>query len=221
MIMDDVSAMQQQHRQQHSQQQQQQQQQAPHPALAAAVLHRSSSGGSGYVMGSASAITSAATSSRGGIMGGEGRYEEDDSLLTTGATRESEVEFVLAKQYKAVRTGERLGFPAFSAAKVILGFYRESTTKVGVGQFIPIGHHREDFGPMEILQATQILEDALQNKSDAVHMLKDWGNITNLIDHALVYDWSKDLGAAGGEGGGAGGVGVANNHSESSSGTEG
>ena len=114
-------------------------------------------------------------------------YEEEES-------RESEVEFVLAKQYKALRSGERLGFPAYNANKEILGFYRESSTKVGVGQFIPISRHRNDFGPLEIMQATEILEDALEKKSDAVHALKDWGSISNLLDHALVYDWSKDIG---------------------------
>ena len=113
---------------------------------------------------------------------------------TEEGSRESEVEYVLAKQYKALRTGERLGFPAYSANKEILGFYRESSTKVGVGQFTPISRHRNDFGPLEILQATEILEDAIAKKSGAVHALKDWGSISNLIDHALVYDWSKDIG---------------------------
>ena len=109
-------------------------------------------------------------------------------------SRESEVEYVLAKHYKALRTGERLGFPAYSADKEILGFYRESSGKVGVGQFSPIARHRNDFGPLEIMQATEILEDAIAKKSGAVHSLKDWGgSIANLLDHALVYDWSKDI----------------------------
>jgi hypothetical protein len=108
-------------------------------------------------------------------------------------SRESEVEYVLAKQYKALRTGERLGFPAYSANREILGFYRESVSKVGVGQFTPISRHRNDFGPLEIMQATEILEDAIEKKSEAVHYLKNWGSISNLIDHALVYDWSKDI----------------------------
>jgi hypothetical protein len=109
-------------------------------------------------------------------------------------SRESEVEYVLAKQYKALRTGGRLGFPAYSANKEILGFYRESNSKVGVGQFTPISRHRNDFGPLEIMQATEILEDSIQKKSEAVHVLKEWGSIANLLDHALVYDWSKDIG---------------------------
>jgi hypothetical protein len=112
---------------------------------------------------------------------------EDDS-------RESEVEFILAKQYKALRTGEHLGFPAYSANKEILGFYRDG--RVGVGQFIPIARHREEFGPLEILQATEILEDAMAKKSRAVHALKDWGTIANLLDNVLVYDWSKDIGGS-------------------------
>jgi hypothetical protein len=115
-------------------------------------------------------------------------------------SRETEVEYVLAKQYKALRTGERLGFPAYSANKEILGFYREHMGKVGVGQFIPISRHSNEFGPLEILQATEILEDAILKKSAAVHSLKDWGTITNLLDHALVYDWSKDIGSGGGNG---------------------
>lgn len=204
MAVDDLSVMQ--HRQA----------QVPHTALATTGLHRASSGGA-FVMGSSSALTSSARGSEAQTHQSV-QYDEDDSLSTT--TREAEVEYVLAKQYKAVRTGERLGFPAYSASKEILGFYRESSSKVGVGQFIPIGHHREDFGPMEILQATQILEDALRNKSDAVHILKDWGNITNLIDHALVYDWSKDIGGGGGGGGASRVGGVPNTNSESSSGTE-
>ena len=100
---------------------------------------------------------------------------------------------MLAKQYKALRTGERLGFPAYSANKEILGFYREAAGKVGVGQFVAISRHRNDFGPLEILQATEILEEAIAKKSRAVHSLKEWGTIANLLDHALVYDWSKDM----------------------------
>mmetsp|Transcript_12058 Transcript_12058/g.28873 ORF Transcript_12058/g.28873 Transcript_12058/m.28873 type:complete len:669 (-) Transcript_12058:893-2899(-) len=106
---------------------------------------------------------------------------------------ESEVAYVLAKQYKAARTGERLGFPAYSANKEILGFYREANGKVGVGSFHPLSRHRNDFGPLEVLQANEILERAISKKSDAVHALKDWGTMANLLDHALVYDWSKDI----------------------------
>jgi hypothetical protein len=124
------------------------------------------------------------------------RHHEIPSQRSRSAdeeSRENEVEYVLAKQYKALRTGERLGFPAYSANKEILGFYREASSKVGVGQFVPISRHRNDFGPLEILQATEILEDCIAKKSDAVHALKDWGSIANLLDHALVYDWSKDI----------------------------
>jgi hypothetical protein len=41
------------------------------------------------------------------------------------------------------------------------------------------------------MQATEILEEAVATNSEAVHALKDWGNISNLLDHALVYDWSR------------------------------
>jgi len=114
-------------------------------------------------------------------------------------SRESEVEYVLAKEYKALRTGERLGFPAYSASRELLGFYRESRSKAGgVSEFSPVMNHAQDFGPMEIIQASEILGDAIAKKSTAVHSLKDWGSIANLIDHALVYDWTKDMNPSGG-----------------------
>lgn len=109
-------------------------------------------------------------------------------------TRESEVEYILAKQYKALRTGQRLGFPAYSANKDLLGFYREVAGKLGSGSFVPISRHRDEFGPLEIMQATHILEEAMAKKSEAVHALKDWGSVASLLDHALVFDWSKDMG---------------------------
>ena len=117
------------------------------------------------------------------------------SMRPEDESREDEVEYVLAKQYKALRTGERLGFPAYSENKEILGFYREQGGG-GVRQFSPISRHRNDFGPLEILQATEILEDAIKKKSDAVHSLKDWGSIDNVLNQALVYDWRQDLGGA-------------------------
>jgi hypothetical protein len=122
------------------------------------------------------------------------QQQQQEPQQSDEESRENEVEYVLAKQYKALRTGERLGFPAYSANKEILGFYRESSGKVGVGQFVPMTRHRNEFGPLEILQATEILEDAIAKKSTAVHAMKDWGTISNLLDHALVYDWSKDIG---------------------------
>lgn len=113
------------------------------------------------------------------------------SLRPEDESRENEVEYVLAKQYKAVRTGERLGFPAYSENKEILGFYREQRAG-GARQFSPISRHRNDFGPLEILQATQILDDAINKKSEAVHSLREWGSIENVLDQALVYDWEQD-----------------------------
>lgn len=118
------------------------------------------------------------------------------SLRSEEESRESEVEYVLAKQYKALRTGERLGFPAYSETKEIIGFYREQPGGA-VRQFSPISRHRSDFGPLEILQATEILEDAIKKKSEAVHTLKEWGTIDNLLNQALVYDWRQDIGNEG------------------------
>eukprot|EP00522_Entomoneis_paludosa_P015027 CAMPEP_0172457494 /NCGR_PEP_ID=MMETSP1065-20121228/22650_1 /TAXON_ID=265537 /ORGANISM="Amphiprora paludosa, Strain CCMP125" /LENGTH=627 /DNA_ID=CAMNT_0013211281 /DNA_START=155 /DNA_END=2035 /DNA_ORIENTATION=- len=115
----------------------------------------------------------------------------DDGKVASSIDRESEVEFVLAKQYKSVRTGERLGFPAYSAVYELLGFYRESANKVGASHFVTL--RPQDFGPNEKQEAQKILEAAIENKSNAVHALKDWGSMARLIDHCLVYNFSKDI----------------------------
>lgn len=125
-------------------------------------------------------------------------HPQQKSLAADSISLESEVEYVLAKQYKALRDGKRLGFPAFNDQMEILGFFREENEKVGVGQFVHIGSHSEDFGPLEILQAHEILRDFIDKGSDAVHRLKDHGTIPRLLDAALVYDWSKDMSNRGG-----------------------
>jgi len=107
--------------------------------------------------------------------------------------RQKKVEHILAKQFKSIRTGEQLGFPAFNSEKVIIGFYRESTMKVGVGRFVPLSKHKDEFGPRQMAQATLFLEDAIENNNSAVHSLRDWGSLQSMIDHTLVYAWSKDL----------------------------
>jgi hypothetical protein len=125
-------------------------------------------------------------------------YGSQSKINSNEDNPESLVEYVLAKKYKSLHSGEHLGFPAYSGNKEIVGFYREATNKLGASQFVAIGRHTRDFGPFEILQATDILEEAIANKSDAVHALKDWGSIGNLIDHCLVYDFSKDVSGVGG-----------------------
>ena len=119
-------------------------------------------------------------------------------VIITPVFRESEVAFVLAKQFKSARTGEGLGFPAYSRhGKELLGFYRE--VGVGVAQFVPLSHHGPDhFGPAEIADAVRALQEGIRNKSEAVHALKDWGSMASLMDHVLVYDWSKGIGGSGG-----------------------
>ena len=91
-----------------------------------------------------------------------------------------EVEYLLAKQFKSVKTGERLGFPVYSADKELLGFYQE------FGNFTPTP---SDFGPTEKLQAVRILETA---PSAAVYA-KQGRSMATLLNHALVYEWSQGL----------------------------
>jgi len=110
---------------------------------------------------------------------------------------QSQVAYVLAKQYKSLLTGERLGFPAFNIAREILGFYQESNTKVGMERFVPINRLAAEFGPVERDQASHILTECIESKSDAVYFIKDFDSVTSLVDHALVYEWSKSYSTSG------------------------
>ncbi len=103
------------------------------------------------------------------------------------------VEYVLAKQFKSLFNGSRLGYPAFNKSKIIVGFYKESTIKVGVGRFVSIQKHKNEFGPRQMAQATIQLEDAIENDSSAVHSLHEWGSLESMIDHVIVYAWRHDF----------------------------
>jgi hypothetical protein len=111
-------------------------------------------------------------------------------------TRETEVQYVLAKQHKSINTGEQLGFPAFSLGKELLGFYREESSSSSSGvstiqtKFIPVNQLSE-FGPKEMLQASEILNEAFTSGSDTLHSLQQYGSISKLLDHCKVYVWSR------------------------------
>lgn len=104
----------------------------------------------------------------------------DDLLQEHDDPIESKVEYLLAKQFKSLKTNERLGFPVYSADKDLLGFYQE------FGKFVPIP---SEWGPAEKLQAVRILETAPQQ---SVHA-KQGRSISTLLNHALVYEWSQGL----------------------------
>jgi hypothetical protein len=99
----------------------------------------------------------------------------------------SDVEYILAKHFR------HYGFPVYNAEMDLIGFYRESPHEIGVGQFSPVFEHG-DLNSNDIDETVQNLKDAITQKSKAVHCKKDWGSITSMFDHAMVYDWSKDFG---------------------------
>jgi hypothetical protein len=113
--------------------------------------------------------------------------------LHGGLDSTTEVEYVLARQFKSVRTGERLGFPAFSATKHLLGFFHEPSVANCYGKFIPLTELSLDFGEAEKRQASLILEHAMEESNGAVHSTKQWGSMSNMLNHVLVYEWKSNL----------------------------
>ena len=108
-------------------------------------------------------------------------------------SRQTDVQYVFAKVFKSLQTNLHLGFPAYNIAKELLGFYREGSLTSESGQFVPIHMHRDEFGPVEMDQASKILKTAILKHSKAVYALKDWDSLSNMIDHALNSEMPKDF----------------------------
>ncbi len=109
----------------------------------------------------------------------------DDSGWQDDATKD--VEYILAKHFR------KLGFPVYNSNKLIIGFYRESSTEIGIGQFSPLSLHMDELGPNDIVEANRYIHEAIVQKSQALHCKKDWGSVGSMFDHAMVYDWSEDF----------------------------
>jgi hypothetical protein len=117
---------------------------------------------------------------------GQAKDDEDFEQHDDNLDLESQVEYLLAKQFKSMRTGERLGFPAYSSSKKLLGFYRRHST--GEFQF----EVALDFGSKDMEQANQIFDNA----GDAIQSKSDWKSIQSMLNHALVYEWRKGISGA-------------------------
>ena len=112
-----------------------------------------------------------------------------ESVAADEPTRD-QIFYILAKAFKSVSTNEKLGFPCYNSNKEMIGFVRENNQK-GFGQFVPITNYSSEFGPMEMAQATRILEGAIANQNPALHSRETHSSVYSLIDHALVYDYSR------------------------------
>ena len=119
------------------------------------------------------------------VPGGHARPEAVES--TCGG--EEDVEYIYAQQFKSVRTGEWLGYPAYSRDEVLVGFYRASTSD-------PQSHHTfravplEDFGPKELAQAQKVLRQA---PPGAIQSRQQWGSVEHMIHRAMVYEWCQGI----------------------------
>ena len=107
---------------------------------------------------------------------------------------QSDVYFVLAKQYKSIHHNKKVyGCPAFSASRQLLGFYIKSPIQACHGRFVSIAKYYDDFGPNELLQAEYILQEAINSNTRALYDMKNYESLTSLVDHALNYD-GRDVG---------------------------
>ena len=135
---------------------------------------------------------SASSIQEGGQQRGEGAAAAAAAAGSETATEPSrdDIEYIIAKPFRSISSGDKLGFPCYNSAREMIGFIRESTHK-GFGQFIPVSKYKTEFGPVELTQATGILNDAITNQSPALHTREAHVSVYSLIDHALVYEYSS------------------------------
>lgn len=98
---------------------------------------------------------------------------------------EERVEFIVARSFKSSRTGESLGFPAYSGDQQLIGFYNQGGN--GLHRFVPASD--EFSGPKELALAAKVLEQA----GDAVQSRSEHVSVFSMINHALVYEFSRDV----------------------------
>mmetsp|Transcript_8552 Transcript_8552/g.16116 ORF Transcript_8552/g.16116 Transcript_8552/m.16116 type:complete len:589 (-) Transcript_8552:61-1827(-) len=92
--------------------------------------------------------------------------------------------YIFAKVFKSLKTDQVLGFPAYNDFKELIGFYKAMTLKsIGSVDFDPIERHYDEFGPEELSQAKQVLQDALSRQSKAVYALEDWDSLSSMVEH--------------------------------------
>jgi hypothetical protein len=101
---------------------------------------------------------------------------------------EEDVEYLFAKQFKSVRTGELLGYPAYSRDEELLGFYLAADDP-HQHTFRPVPP--EDFGMKELQQAKEVLRQA--EDPAAIQSLQQWGSIEHMIHRAMVYEWCQEI----------------------------
>ena len=114
--------------------------------------------------------------------GGTGDSQEYNELL-------NHIEYILARHIFSPN-GEKLGFPVCDIDKELIGFFRESD--VGEGTFHPLSSI-EHFDERQISDIKPMLNEAINQRSDAVHKRQDCGTLASLFDHAMVYDWSREF----------------------------
>ena len=110
----------------------------------------------------------------------------NDSLIRA---MESEIFYVISKQYKSVRTGSRLGFPVFNREQQLIGFY-QNHDKSSSDYLIPITMLEDEFGPRELEQATQILSDAIVANSGEVDNIERYDSVHDMLS-SLMHSWQN------------------------------
>ena len=109
--------------------------------------------------------------------------------------RQEEVRYVLAQTFNIIGSNKKLGYPAYSISKELLGFYNKSSRRGEGGRFVPIHKHKQDIGPGTMGQARRIFEEAILRGDSAVFELSQNETLEEMVNRALNFEnWPKTPG---------------------------
>jgi hypothetical protein len=108
------------------------------------------------------------------------KSQTEDSL----EARESQVTYLLAKNYHSMQTGSILGYPAFNEEKNLIGFFPELSPEISMDNFIPIHQLEMEFDDSEQENAAQILIDAIESHSETLYCISNYDSLQSLLSSA-------------------------------------
>jgi hypothetical protein len=97
---------------------------------------------------------------------------------------ESQVAYLLARQYFTIRAGNSLGFLVFNEDMHVLGFFQDLTSNTEMKDFIPIYQLEEDFDIFEQEEAARMLRDAIESHSKALYCTSNYDSVHSLLASA-------------------------------------
>jgi hypothetical protein len=95
---------------------------------------------------------------------------------------ESQLTYLLVREYSSIRTGKELGFPAFDEDMYVIGFFVHAPPTINIQHFIPTEQLEDDFDHRKDQESlARLLKDAIECHSKAVYSISNYDSLQSLL----------------------------------------